>query len=120
MNRGIFNSRVDFTQLEGSFKPSAMKTYLPYFFSYLLVYPCAYFIILISSLLLGGLSENSSNVVFIIIALIITLVGARFLNKTFLSLMKLNNNNKITKSIFIVHIVLIPLTYIVIWVFVAL
>ncbi|MFB7138480.1 hypothetical protein ACFCYN_02335 [Gottfriedia sp. NPDC056225] len=94
-------------------KRTTTKKYLPYFFSYLLVYPCSFPLVVIIGLATASLSESKANVVSYIVCALVTIVGAIILNLYFKNFMELKKNNKQTWSIFITHLILIPLTVII-------
>ncbi|RLQ96480.1 hypothetical protein D9X91_05050 [Falsibacillus albus] len=88
--------------------------YFAYFFSYMLIYPPAYF----GTFFLAFFADSSSTTsesfldkVFIFYAVIVILAGLYILNYLFRRMLKLPRNNKYTWSIFIIHIILTPLTY---------
>ncbi|QKE75686.1 hypothetical protein HPK19_24595 [Arthrobacter citreus] len=91
-------------------KRTTTNKYLPYFFSYLLVYPCSFPLVVIIGLATASLSESKANVVSYIVCALVTIVGAIILNLYFKNFMGLKKNNKQTWSIFITHLILIPLT----------
>jgi hypothetical protein len=92
------------------------SNYFPSFFSYLLVYPCSYPLLLILAFATESptVFEQTSNLIFYIFSFFITIVGSVCLNQIFRrGSLKLKRNNKYTWWIFAAHIILIPLTYIV-------
>lgn len=81
------------------------KKYLPYLFSYLLIYPISFPIFIILWLATGG-----SDMSWKIFSIIVTIVGSLVLNNIFIKKMKFNRNTKQTWMIFFAHLILIPST----------
>lgn len=96
-------------------KKTSIK-YLLYFFSYLLVYPCSLPLLLMLTFVADSptVSESTLDIIFYIFSLFVTVVGSTILNYLFKRSMKLNKNTKHTWLIFFAHLILIPLTYILI------
>lgn len=91
--------------------------YLLYFLSYLLVYPCSYPLLFMLAFVADNptVSESTLDIIFYIFSLFVTVVGSTILNYLFKRSMKLKKNTKHTWLIFFAHLILIPLTYILIF-----
>jgi hypothetical protein len=90
--------------------------YLLYFLSYFFVY-LLYPIVIIVQFLIGGDNPNGSqlttmNIMFYFLAIVFTILVAIVLNILFKEFTGLKRNNKYSWLIFISHIVLIPITFV--------
>lgn len=90
--------------------------YLLYFFSYLLVYPCSFPLLFMLTFSVDdpAVSESTSNLIFYSFSLFVTVLGSIILNYLFNRFTNSNKNNKLTWLIFISHLILIPLTFLMI------
>ncbi|CAM4081939.1 hypothetical protein BAMA_16595 [Bacillus manliponensis] len=88
--------------------------YILYFFSYFLVYPFSFPIIFPIGMWLSNpeLSKNTVGLGFFILCASVTILGAGCLNVVFKNGTNLDKNTKYSWAIFISHLILIPLTYI--------
>ncbi|QHV47666.1 hypothetical protein C1N66_32250 (plasmid) [Bacillus cereus] len=94
-------------------KGKSLLKYIFYFSSYLLVYIPSFPVIFVL-----GLAGTSPDVeptvlerVIVIFEILVTILGAWFLNFIFKGIIGIEKNNKITWTIFILHLILIPLTW---------
>ncbi|EJR09132.1 hypothetical protein CN957_32270 [Bacillus cereus] len=87
--------------------------YVFYFFSYLLVYIPAFPIMVV--LVMAGASPNQDHTILewilVIFEILVTIFGAWFFNFIFKRVIGIKKNIKITWTIFILHLILIPLTW---------
>ncbi|PGK15238.1 hypothetical protein CN895_07775 [Bacillus cereus] len=87
--------------------------YVCYFFSYLLVYIPAFPIMVV--LVMAGASPNQDHTmlewILVIFEILVTIFGAWFFNFIFKRAIGIKKNIKITWIIFILHLILIPLTW---------
>ena len=90
-----------------------MVKYIFYFFSYLLVYIPSFPVIFVLGMA-GASPDVDHNVlesVITIFEILVTISGAWFFNFIFKNIIGIKKNTKITWTIFIFHLILIPLTW---------
>lgn len=87
------------------------QKYLLYLFSYLLIYPCSYPLLVMVLFACLAMPEKVADMVWYTFSIFVTIVGSLVLNIIFKRKMKLKKNTKQTLMIFFAHLILIPSTY---------
>ena len=88
--------------------------YMIYLLSYLFVYPFSLPLLIIITFATESptVPQNVLDLTFLIFSVFVTLAGTIMLNYLFKRYMKLKKNNSKSSVIFVSHLILIPLTYI--------
>lgn len=102
---------------ESLVKEKSLVKYILYFFSYILIYPCLYIPFGIILIMIAGSNppESIGNLLDTIYWIVITIIGSWILNVIFKRKAQLKKNTTYSWLIFILHLILIPLSPYLLW-----